>query len=382
MATTRQDPVWGDPFFRLATCAGLILIVVYTVTYMHRKALWDLLLYQDAMDRYLAGENPYLSVSRLEFVYPPVFLAALRWTGPYLAHLLVGLYSATLVLLGRRSVRPLLIGMALYSVAFFFYARPITVAVASGNLTFYAHILLILTWLEGGRWRSRAFPLLIVVFSSLKPYYLAYALVPVMVLGPNAAVLVRAAVVVVATLAVWGVQALAVPDAFGQFLTALQQQAFRGDATGPRADVGFGYFGLLAKATGSAALALALHAGLSALCVGAVLRWRRWLARWSERQGVDTLGLVALLVAILVNPRLKIYDYCFVGSLAAYLVAFLWRDRRKIWFFVAWPILDLAERQVPGPLLGRILDAHLLTIVLVVLLVRAARSADTAAPAR
>jgi|GEM_PF-6406365 len=371
LAPSRRDPVWANWFFRVAICVGLGVLVYFTVESLIKRYPWDLKVYQEAMALYLAGHSPYVVGPGMNFVYPPVFLSAFSWAGSHFGHLLLTLYAAGLTLLARKSMRPVVMGLALFTLTVFFHTRPAVIALGSGNLTFFCHVGLILAWREGGKMRAWVFPALIVLFSTLKPYYLAYALVPVMVQGLGPAVLVRLTGVVAVTGMAWVAQYLADPETFRQFLAALRMQSFKGEASLLSGDIGWGFYRFLAPVSGgSANVALGLHAVLSTLCVGAVMRWRRWLAAWGGRQGVDALGLVALIVVILVNPRLKIYDYCFIGSMAAYLVAFLLRDCRKIWLILIWLAMHFAEKKVGPQAVPRFLDAHFLTVVLVALLVR------------
>jgi len=373
MESSRRDPVWANIFFRWAICAGLAVIAVYTTETVIRRDLWDLQVYQRALDLHRSGGTPFQVGPGMNFIYPPVFLTLFSWLGAAFRPLLLTLYAAVLLLMARKSLRPVVMGMALFSLTIFFHTRPVAIALGSGNLTFFFHALLILSWLEGGRWQTRLFPGLVILFSLLKPYYLAYALMPVLVQGLGPGGLARLAMIVAVTGVGWTVQYLAAPEAFRQFLVALKWQSFQGNDALVAGDIGWGGYRFMAMATGSAQAALTLHAGLAAVFLGAVLRWRGRLAALGDRHGVNVLGFVALISVILINPRLKIYDYCFIGSLAAYLVAFFLRDCRKGWLILVWLILHFGEKQI-GPIpVDRFLDAHLLTVVLVVLLARALR---------
>lgn len=273
---------------------------------------WDLHVYTAAANVARAGGNVYVGLNRLQFVYPPLVLKAFAALGSALPGVFLCFYVFVLFALALPVMRGLLIGLILFSGMSFSIHSRFVIALATGNITLYMHMAVVLAWLVGVQTGRRGpFWSAVFICALLKPYFLAYILVPFVVFGLQGTTVISAVAVVLGTAATWGMQWLAWPRIFADFLHALHRQVLSGTTAGSLGDVGHGLYYFFAEIVGSrsigAGIQLIVSIGLVVVSLALSKQWRRRGLSASE------ISLAALALAVLINPRLKVYDdslYC------------------------------------------------------------------------
>lgn len=296
---------------------------------------WDLQVYQDAADMVAAGGNPYVEMTGLRFVYPPLLLAAFAAAGSALTAALAALYLGATALLATRAMRPLALGAAVSAAAFFALPQAWAMGFATGNVSLFLHILIAWTMLRGARFGAGPFLALVVLASMFKPYYLAYLLVLPLLEGARARVLLLGGAAVGAVAAVAAAQMALAPEMFADFLDSLSAQAVGeasqgggpgggpGGGAGGGVDMGKGFYALAAKALGpeGGAAAHVLIAG--ALCLGGGWAAARTARGMAPEARLRFLVLTAIVLANAANPRLKVYDWAMLQAAATAAILML-----------------------------------------------------------
>ncbi|SPJ25485.1 hypothetical protein [Palleronia abyssalis] len=335
--------IWGG-----LAALGLLALAERVEAYLGIDFFWDLGVYTEAVRVHAGGGNAYGDLDGLRYVYPPIVLSAMTALGAALVPLLLGFYAAALVLLLTAPMRKIALCLVLFAGLTFGMDDTFIRSVATGNLTLFAHIVLI--WLLLVRWPAApgpAFWITVFLLSLLKPYFLAYAAVPLLAIGMTRPLALKALIIIAASLAVWAVQAWLFPERSGAFLGSLRAQVFQGDPGYVTGDVGFGLYAFAALITPYPALALALHTTIVGFGAGLVLVWRR-----STASSAETILVAAILVAVLANPRLKIYDAWVVQAGAIFLII----STRSMWLQIPALLgLLLVYQSVPVPRGGDLL---------------------------
>ena len=301
------------------------------------KPFWDYQIYDAAMSCFHDGCNPYTAnLGRYRFVYPPVFLrvfAPFNFTVAYslliLSMLVIGLWRLSDVA-GRADV----------AIAGFLTSATGVLSLLTGNLTLFAHLLVIGLSLHAFQRAERWGPALglaaaVFVISVIKPYFLAYALI-LLVLRPRRIALFAAVIagVALATAA----QAFADPELWRSFKASLIAQTFS------RGDLGFTLFSPVYEKTGALIVGVGAHlAVIGALALATVALLLRGERRpWRAMNASELFYCLAL--AIVLNPRLKEYDLSALMA-CVYLSVYLAPKRdvlTDLALLVGLPLLTVA----------------------------------------
>lgn len=272
--------------------------------------LWDLEVYVQAARLQRAGGNAYTDLDGLRFVYPPIVLWGMAALGPALKPVLLAMYALALALTSQRSLRAIVIGFALFSGLTWLSVNRAGLSVLTGNITLFLHLALVWAWMSAPPARPRfVFWALVIVAAIAKPYFLAYLALPLLTRPRANAHFAPVAVTAAIVLGVWGAQAWLAPEAFGDFITSLRGQVFKGSDIAHKGDVGHGAFYYFAMVTGNRSLALILHTALFAL-----FGWMIWRMR-VRGAPADTIVFATLCFVIACNPRLKIYDDAILSAI-------------------------------------------------------------------
>lgn len=310
---------------------------------------WDLSVYERAVADVAAGLDPYSTQAKHLFVYHPYVLhafVALDRMLP-LRELLVAGYVAVLVFVARELFLIAGRDVALLALCAAALGGVGVVAGITGNVTVYLHLLvlgLVLTRARTGK-MVPVFVLwgLLVLVSVLKPYFLAYAALFLLLMPPGQGVLVGACGVGLFAL-IWLSGQWYLPVEYSRFLESLKTQTLLGN------DMGYAVFGVVRNVLHADKLAAVLH-GAVALCL-------LWLAafllprRLGFSQNLVSRLLILVPVLILLNPRMKEYD--FVVAVLC-LMLFLYR---QLGASTTWSLLLLGF--LPGlvPVAGSVVNAH------------------------
>jgi hypothetical protein len=286
----------------VATLVGVALLGMIFSYKAIVAPFWDYEVYRAAVDCFVGGGDPYsLDAGKLFFVYPPLFLRLFSVFGFPETYGLAIAVMAAVALFAMRDLR----AQASFALLGFLTGGGGLIAILTGNFTIIAHLLVIA--LAHAAYRAEkstlapaALALAILLFSALKFYFLAYA--AIFLLLPRRRALLFLALpagVVLVTLAQMALD----HELWAAFSAALYRQTL---ANG---DLGFTLFGIVERRYGLLLGGLALHEGVAlamiALAVG--LRWRAGARAPNIRSQSELFYVLAAL--ILVNPRLKDYDF-------------------------------------------------------------------------
>jgi hypothetical protein len=325
-----------------------VIWAIYSLQYLNQGIFWDLGIYQKAVTVFNEGGNPYELGGYLSFVYQPLVLRGMALFGTHLSTALILGYIASLLFflrsLGSNT------SWWLYSFLAFAYCGAGTISIGSGNVTVFCHLILLgfLLHLISNEKRSISnttqeyfpFILSVVVFGLIKPYMLAYLLIPIVLSWKSEQQKSTWALILLA-----GILSILVPlisslyfaFEFQSFLAALQGQTIG------KHDLGYGllmYFYEYYSSAGHLIYrAFVLHFTILAALILTILIL-------GNQKGLTQKPIFALLLYFLLtilNPRLKIYDL-FPALLALFIYAstFGQSSFNKGLFIIAY-ILSLAQ---------------------------------------
>lgn len=331
--------------------------VAYSLQFLNQGIFWDLGIYEKAVDVFNAGGNPYELNGYLSFVYHPLVLRLMASFGNYLGPAIIALYIASLLFFfsslgGNRS-------WWLYSFLAFAYCGIGTISIGSGNITVFFHLVLLGILLrsitaeqtlkaKSGK-LTTTFILAVVLFSIVKPYMLAYLLIPLVRTWKTHqqksiwTLTLLASIVLALTLLL---SSLYFGAEFQSFLSAVQ-----GQTIGKR-DLGYGlvmYFYEYYLSAGSLIYrAFVLHF----VILGAIILTTLYLAKRSGILNSPRFMLLVYFLLTILNPRLKVYDL-FPALIALFIYAAAFEQSRlvKSLFLIAYA-LSLSQ------LVGTPLFAH------------------------
>ena len=330
---------------------------LYSVQFLAQGIFWDLGIYEKAVGVFNAGGNPYELNGYLSFVYQPLVLRAMAMFGASLGPVLIVLYIASLLFF----LRSLGTNRSwwLYSFLAFAYCGIGTISIGSGNVTVFFHLVLLglllrsigdEETLEGSSSnRTGAFILAVLLFSLVKPYMLAYLLIPLVSTWKTTqqksiwTLAFLAGALFALTLLL---SSLYFGAEFQSFLSAVQ-----GQTIGKR-DLGYGlvmYFYEYYLSAGPLIYrAFVLHFAI----LGAVILIALFLAKRSGLLNSARFTLLLYFLLTILNPRLKVYDL-FPALIALFIFASpLKQGSVTKWLFVIAYALSLSQ------LVGTPLFAH------------------------
>jgi hypothetical protein len=308
--------------------------VTYSLQFFNQGIFWDLGIYEKAVNVFNAGDNPYELNGYLSFVYHPLVLRVMAWFGSYLGPALITLYIASLLFffISLGSNR----SWWLYSFLAFAYCGIGTISIGSGNITVFFHLVLLGILLRSinaeqtlkansGK-LTTIFILAVVVFSLVKPYMLAYLLIPLVLTWKTQqqksvwSLTFLAGLVLALTLLL---SSLYFGAEFQSFLSAVQ-----GQTIGKR-DLGYGlvmYFYEYYLSAGSLIYrAFVLHFTI----LSAITLITLYLAKRSGILNSSRFMLLVYFLLTILNPRLKVYDL-FPALIALFIYASALEQSRLI----------------------------------------------------
>ena len=330
---------------------------LYSLQFLNLGIFWDLGIYEKAVGVFNAGGNPYELNGYLSFVYQPLVLRAMAMFGASLGPVLIVLYIASLLFF----LRSLGTNRSwwLYSFLAFAYCGIGTISIGSGNVTVFFHLVLLglllrsigdEETLEGSSSnRTGAFILAVLLFSLVKPYMLAYLLIPLVSTWKTTqqksiwTLAFLAGALFALTLLL---SSLYFGAEFQSFLSVVQ-----GQTIGKR-DLGYGlvmYFYEYYLSAGPLIYrAFVLHFAI----LGAVILIALFLAKRSGLLNSARFTLLLYFLLTILNPRLKVYDL-FPALIALFIFASpLKQGSVTKWLFVIAYALSLSQ------LVGTPLFAH------------------------
>lgn len=308
---TRKQCLWATAWL------GVTLYTVQQI--LQYGYFWDLAVYEHAVSDLVAGRSPYQSQSEHLFVYHPMVLHALAALDSLggLRLTLCLLYGVVLGLFARQVHTWMARDAGWLGLCALGLGGCGVLAMVTGNLTVYLHLLILTLALheaavDDGR-AKRLLWMVLPVLAVIKPYLLAYLALP-WLLQPGWRSLLGGVLSLLCFVGLWMLGARVWPAEYAQFLANLSVQTIKNQ------DLGYAVFGVVRPMVSSNVVAGVLHLTVS----GCVLLCAVWWAprRWRIEQDLTSRVLLAVPALIMLNPRMKEYDFA-----VALLCAVLWTWR-------------------------------------------------------
>jgi hypothetical protein len=320
----------SDTVYWAIAAVSLLSLVFFSYRWSRNGFFWDLAVYRRAVADYHRNLDPYRSDVFFPFVYHPLVLrlfallnsiVPLKASLPALEVAALASFAFEFVrirlpaeLPGKARKRMML--AAATAGAFGGIGIP---ALMSGNVASFMHFALIASLLHSRRVASGPSVYLpyglILLFALIKPYFLIFLALPILLSKSRMTAAACSAAVVLVFAAAWLAFDLFRPVEFSRFMGALQS------ATLGRRDVGYTFFGAFAAMLNNYLLALALHAVVCAVLIASVLLL--FDKRYGRAAEISSWILVTYLLLTLANPRMKDYDLfpALVGFIAVFGLA-------------------------------------------------------------
>ena len=321
-----------------------VIWFAYSFQFLSQGIFWDMGIYEKAVSVFRSGGNPYELNGYLSFVYHPLVLRFMALFGSHLDIALMAAYVGSLLFffssLGSNR------SWWFYAFLAFAYCGIGTISIGSGNVTVFFHLILLgilLRHISNGdndRVASSngflVFILLVLLFSLVKPYMLAYLLIPMALTWKSKQqrstwTLVLLAALFLALILI--LSSLYFGAEFQSFLSAVQ-----GQTIGKR-DLGYGlvmYFYEYYLSAGTLIYrAFVLHFAI----LGAILLITLFLAKRSGALNTSRFALLLYFLLTILNPRLKVYDL-FPALIALFIYASAFEQSKivKFLFVIAYAL--------------------------------------------
>lgn len=303
---------------------GMIWLV-FSLQFLDQGIFWDLGIYEKAVAVFNQGGNPYELNGYLSFVYQPLVLRFMALFGSNLGLVLIGAYLLSLLFFLRSlgSNRSWWLNTFLA----FAYCGMGTISIGSGNVTVFFHLVLLgilLRHISIGDSTAMipspsftGFILAVLLFSLVKPYLLAYLLIPLVMTWKSDQQKATWALTLVAGFflaIILFLSSLYFGAEFQSFLAAVQGQTIG------KHDLGYGlvmYFYEYYSSAGPLIYrAFVLHFAILSILILAIL----YLAKRSQLIQKPQFALLLYFLLTILNPRLKVYDL-FPALIALFIYA-------------------------------------------------------------
>lgn len=311
-------------------------------------SLWDLTVYTRAVNDYASGIDPYRTNAGLPFIYHPYVLIIFFWADRFvsLPLILIAFYLAAILycfaelfLISQKKFpytnkKTILALFCLLIFGSIGYGRAGVVSFLTGNLTVFIHLTLVAVLMSFIRSRAEVFEVIFVflvgLFSIIKPYLLAYVLVA-FVFIPVRRALIYGVLTVAFFSSVWISAIIFTPTEFSSFLASLRYQTIESG------DLGYSVFGL-ARNYLSNQNSMVVHLVVMGVYTYASFFLIPKIMRIRDDKGERIL--ILLVAVILLNPRMKEYDF-FVAVVCAFFFVFLVNGQRAFIFLSAGMMISV-----------------------------------------
>ncbi|WP_395066878.1 hypothetical protein [Paraburkholderia silvatlantica] len=342
MTSVTDDKSW--PLWSLSAATCFLLVLAFSGT--GGSFFWDYHVYEKGLSCYAQGPDPYVCASGdFPFVYPPAFLklfSIIDFPTAFAFLVLASAAGIACVSLSLKSLIPyhrlapcLILGFLIGGSGF--------VSIQTGNISVFAHLLLVslsyFLYTKRSVYTLVPHALAIILFSAIKPYFLAYALLYLFLPRRSwfafVAVLLSVAGIYIAQPALY-------PQLWAGFQGAIYNQIIQ------HGDAGLTIFAVFSR-FGMAKVGFILHLLLMlfVISISAVLRFRHGQRSVQISSASELFYFLAIL--ILLNPRLMSYDFS-VFSVCLYLSMIL-SSRGDGWvglFLKIFPFLTIVPLCLEG----------------------------------
>ncbi|PYE18187.1 hypothetical protein C7410_1233 [Paraburkholderia silvatlantica] len=342
IASVTDDKSW--PLWSLSAATCFLLVLAFSGT--SGSFFWDYHVYEKGLSCYSQGPAPYACASGdFPFVYPPAFLkvfSVVDFPAAFAFLVLASVAGIACVSLSLKSWIPyhrlapcLILGFLIGGSGF--------ASIQTGNISVFAHLLLVslsyFLYTKRSVYTLVPHALAIILFSAIKPYFLAYVLLylflPRRSLFAFVAVLLSVAGIYIAQPALY-------PQLWAGFQGAIYNQIVQ------HGDAGLTIFGVFSRfGMGKAGFVLHLLLMLLVILISVVLRVRHGQRSVQISSASELFYFLAIL--ILLNPRLMSYDFS-VFAVCLYLSMIL-SSRGDGWvglFLKIFPFLSILPLCLEG----------------------------------
>lgn len=338
----------------------LLLILIggtwsfYSLQFLNQGVFWDLGIYKKAVNVFLQGGNPYELNGYLSFVYQPLVLRLMSIFGGFLNIALVVFYALSIAffLKSINSNRT----RWLYTFLAFAYCGIGTISIGSGNVTIFFHLILLGILLQGTGKNNQTysstslfwFTTTTIVFSFVKPYMLAYLLIPLISSWKTVqqkSIWQFTLLLAVIFALIMGCSALYFGAEFQSFLNAV-----KGQTIGKR-DLGYGIVMYFYEYYLSASSLLYRAFVLHFVILAAIFSLTLVIANRAKMVNLPRFALLLYFLLTILNPRLKVYDL-FPALIALFIFFSFYQTRFNRWVFLIAYAISLSQ------LAGTALFAH------------------------
>ncbi|WP_322030646.1 hypothetical protein [Paraburkholderia sp. J76] len=342
IASLTHDKAW--PLWSLSAAACFLLVLAFSAP--SGSFFWDYHVYEKGLSCYLQGPNPYACASGdFPFVYPPIFLkvfSVIDFPTAFVFLVLASAAGIAGVSVSLKSSIPfhrlapgLILGFLISGSGF--------ASIQTGNISVFAHLLLVsLAWFlytKRSIYSIALYAIAIVLFSAIKPYFLAYALLYLFL--PRRSWLAFVAVLL-SVAGIYMAQPALYPQLWAGFQGAIYNQIIQ------HGDAGLTIFGVFSKfGMGKVGFVFHLLLMLAVVLISAIRRYRHGQRSLHISSASELFYFLAIL--ILLNPRLMSYDFS-VFAVCLYL-SMLLSSRGDGWvgvFLKIFPFLTILPLCLEG----------------------------------
>ena len=362
---SKQTPFFQGLRILLVVIASLQLSLAIRqhVEFKSYLFLIDTDVYARAIARYLEGGNAYDLAVKPRFVYHPLFLQFFSLAGSHAKDFLLFLYTLTGVFMisalakRRELLYPFFLAFCYCGIGFD--------QLMGGHLTLPLHFLLLAPLVYGISTpkQCNGYIALVALASLIKPYMLAYLILPVIASHQRGLnwtnTLKNVLYAVLGLVLLVTLDYCYAPELTRQFLETLHQQTL------VDGDLGQGAFYAFFKWTHSTAQALTLHALVISLLCSPIL-----FLFWKSRERNQEAFLFYLYFFLtMINPRIKEYDLC-AALIALFISVSLFKHNKRaegflsLAFGVSFLRLIILYRQHDNPMLVISGFAFYITIII------------------
>ena len=298
---------------------GSVLNILGLIYYLFivKDFFWDYNVYLTAVENFNNGMSVYLTDDKYRFVYPPIFLYVISSLGDSFEKIYLIFFFASLILLFNEKLRMISIGVIVSSLVYFNGAPPFAVAIATGNLSIILNVWLIFLFFKSfeSNFYKHLFLISIILFSLIKFNFLIYS-VTLFLVTPNLKSFKFFLTIVVTTSFLYLIQFIFLNDLFIEFVSSLRTQTIGRESY----DMGYGLNTIIFLGLNNFVLA-----NIFSLIIGFIL-----ILLITNKHlilkgilGIETYKYLVLVLILLLNPRMMIYDSLFISGLTIPIFSYL-----------------------------------------------------------
>lgn len=298
---------------------GSVLNILGLIYYLFivKDFFWDYNVYLTAVENFNNGMSVYLTDDKYRFVYPPLFLYAISSLGSSFEKIYLIFFFASLILLFNEKLRTISIGVIVSSLVYFNGAPPFAVAIATGNLSIILNVWLIFLFFKSfeSNFYKHLFLISIILFSLIKFNFLIYS-VTLFLVTPNLKSFKFFLTILVTTSFLYLIQFIFLNDLFIEFVSSLRTQTIGRESY----DMGYGLNTIIFLGLNNFVLA-----NIFSLIIGFIL-----ILLITNKHiilkgilGIETYKYLVLVLILLLNPRMMIYDSLFISGLTIPIFSYL-----------------------------------------------------------